>query len=274
MNLAVPAIVVFFVLLPGFIFRSRLKLVEKESQDFSPFGQIVAGGVIYAGILHTIVLLGAHFILDRTARLDQFVHVLVSPSTFTPEDFKAVADSAWQIAEYFGVLFLISLVVPSAIRKGIISWSLDRYGSPLSWLCRFHGAPWYYLLSKADFKASERPELLISVSAIVEVAGQAYLYTGFLDEYFTDKDGQLDRIVLTRTERRKIEDDKVDAPENSVGRECSTADDDAKSEVRRFYPITGDYFVIRYSEIVTLNIHYYRVVLPAPEDESDSERAS
>jgi len=268
MNLAVPAIVVFFVLLPGFIFRSRLKLVEKESQDFSPFGQVVAGGVVCAALLHGVVLAGAYF-LDRTARLDLSVHVLVSPSTLAAEDFRAIAGSAWQIAQYFGALYVLAILVPAAIRACIVYFELDRFDSCLSKLFRFHRAPWYYLLSKADFKASERPMLLISVSAIVEVAGQAYLYHGFLDEYFTDKDGQLDRIVLTATERRRIEQDRaIEKPIQSAGE--NEPDVGPQDVAVRFYPITGDYFVLRYSEIITLNIHYYRAEVPTQKETQQS----
>ena len=34
----------------------------------------------------------------------------------------------------------------------------------------------------------------------------------------------------------------------------------------RFYPIDGDYFVIRYSEVITLNVHYVKFE-PADFDE-------
>lgn len=42
MNVALPALIVFFLLLPGFIFRTNLKRVERTSLDFSPFRQVVA----------------------------------------------------------------------------------------------------------------------------------------------------------------------------------------------------------------------------------------
>jgi len=41
MNVALPALIVFFLLLPGFVFRTNLKRVERTSLDFSPFGQLV-----------------------------------------------------------------------------------------------------------------------------------------------------------------------------------------------------------------------------------------
>lgn len=46
MNVALPAIVIFFVLLPGFIIRTRLKRAERTSLDFSPFSEVVAEAVV------------------------------------------------------------------------------------------------------------------------------------------------------------------------------------------------------------------------------------
>ena len=64
MNFALPAVVVFALLLPGFIFRSRLKRVERTSLDYSPFGTVVAEAVFYAACLHGLWLLVAAFALD------------------------------------------------------------------------------------------------------------------------------------------------------------------------------------------------------------------
>jgi hypothetical protein len=68
---------------------------------------------------------------------------------------------------------------------------MDRYEHWLSPLARFHEAPWYYLLTGADFKKDALPDY-IRVSAVVEVAGQAVLYRGTLDDWFVNSDnGQL-----------------------------------------------------------------------------------
>jgi hypothetical protein len=48
MNVALPALIAFFILLPGFIFRTNLKRAERTSLDFSPFGQIVAEAILGA----------------------------------------------------------------------------------------------------------------------------------------------------------------------------------------------------------------------------------
>lgn len=54
------------------------------------------------------------------------------------------------------------------------------------------------------------------MSSIVNVAGQAYLYTGILDGYFVDHEGNLDRLILQEVMRRPMVDDKT---LDTVGRE-------------------------------------------------------
>lgn len=127
MNVALPALIVFLVLLPGFIFRARFKRTERTSLDFSPFGHVAAGAVL---------------------------------------------------------------------------------------------------------------------------TEEAVLYTGVLDNFYFDPDGHLDRLVLLGVARRPIARDK-----NADTGDVTMAD--------RFYPIDGDAFVLRYSEIVTLNVQYVHLAPPA-----------
>jgi|GEM_PF-1467453 len=37
---------------------------------------------------------------------------------------------------------------------------------------------------------------------IVQVGSECYLYHGVLEDYFTDRDGQLDRVVISGAARR------------------------------------------------------------------------
>ena len=80
------------------------------------------------------------------------------------------------------------------------------------------------------------------ISAIVEFKDAAYLYTGILCGYEVSDQGELDRLLLTQTQRRKLADDR--------------SLDGSKADAVRFYPIAGDIFVLRYSEIKTLNVSY------------------
>lgn len=254
MNFALPAVLLFLIVLPGFVFRSRLKRVEAESVDYSPFGQVVTEGVVYAGFLHAGALLATYYLLDRSVKFDLVFHMLMAPTTLGPSDFATLANSMPWAAEYFIGIFLTAAAVPRLSLWVITRYQLDHIDSRFADWCRFHRAPWYYLLSKADFKIDERQHVIISIAAIVNVSGESYLYHGFLDEYFTSRDGALDRIVLTNTQRRKLDHDR----DLSESEGSSTAPGDKNN---RFYPIAGDYFVLRYSEMITLNVHYFRAAV-------------
>ena len=73
------------------------------------------------------------------------------------------------------------------------------------------------------------------------------LYSGFLDDFYLDEDGVLDRMVLQGVTRRPFDADKV----------ANFGFDSAPIE--RFYAVDGDYFVLRYSEAITLNVEYIKL---------------
>lgn len=80
---------------------------------------------------------------------------------------------------------------------------------------------------------------------MADVGKGAVLYRGTLEEWFVNPDdGQLDRIVLSAASRRPFDRDKVDA----------------QDEAERFYPIDGDYFVLRYEHMLSVNVQYIRIV--------------
>lgn len=246
MNVALPALVVFLVLLPGFIFRARLKRAERTSLDYSPFGQIAAEAVLWAAVVHTVWLAAAYVFFEK--RLDAAVlfKLLSSDPSGQAKAAEAVSSQFSSIVAYFVTILFGSYAVPQVVRAVISRYRLDRITSPLSPVVRFHGAPWYYLLTGADFEENKQPDLII-ISAIVEIAGEAVLYTGYLDEFFVDAEGQLDRLVLQEVMRRPIKADK------------EATNPGAWYDASRFYPVEGDYFVLRYNETITLNIQYIKL---------------
>ena len=261
MNLALPALVVFLVLLPGFIARSRIKHVEKLSLDYSPFGQVVSEAVLWAGGMHVLWIWLTRLLAPMGFNPDIALKLLAADPGTQAKALEAVAVHSGWITAYFGSLLIIAYLAPTAVRWLITRHRLDRINSPLSKLFRFSRAPWYYLLSGADFEEDASPDF-IAVSSIVNVAGQAYLYTGILDDYFIDHEGNLDRLILQEVMRRPMADDKTP---DTVGR-----------EVDRFYPIDGDYFVLRYSEAITLNIEYIKLTqeIQSCDDSIDGAAAS
>lgn len=78
MNIALPALVVFACLLPGFIVRNRLKRVESTSLDYSPFGRVVTEAIFWAGVLHLIWIGIVCPLAGRTVDLGLLLQLLSS----------------------------------------------------------------------------------------------------------------------------------------------------------------------------------------------------
>ncbi|AKJ29482.1 hypothetical protein [Caldimonas brevitalea] len=248
MNLALPALIAFVVFLPGFVVRSRFKRVERVSLDYSPFGQVATEAVLWAAMLHAAWLCVSAWLLERPLRADVFLKLLSSDGPSQAWAVDAVAADVLYVVAYFASLLVVAYLAPAIARRLIVRFSLDRAEGRWSGLFRFHQAPWYYLLTGADFTENDKPDF-ISVSAVVNVAGQAMLYTGILDEFFVAPDGSLDRLVLQEVMRRPLQADKSHQPSA-----------DGSAEEPRFYPVDGDYFVLRYSEAITLNVEYIKLV--------------
>ncbi|HEY4081996.1 MAG TPA: hypothetical protein VGM81_15000 [Burkholderiaceae bacterium] len=246
MNIALPALIIFACLLPGFIFRSRLKLVESTSLDYSPFGRVVSESIMWAVALHTLWVLAFCPVHGDVADLGLVLKLLSSNLTVHGDALDKVAGQTGRIIPYFGSLYLAAFLVPTGIRKLISTCRLDRYGSATSWLFRFHDAPWYYTLTGADFTRADQPDFIM-VTAIVDVAGQPILFKGVLDDFYFKSDGALDRLILEDARRRPLSEDKgLSAPE------ASPVDEN-------FYFVDGDSFVIQYDQVITLNIEYVQV---------------
>lgn len=239
MNFALPAILLFVVVLPGFLFRSRLKRAEQTSFDYSPFGRIVAEGCLWAFALHLVWITTATA-FGQTVHADTLLGLLSSSPEMQAAASRDVSTSPLRVIAYFASLYVFALALPSALRTAITHWRLDRSGARFSSVFRFNDAPWYYLLTGADFAPGEEPDY-IAIAAIVDVAGTAYLYVGILADFYFDPGGQLDRLVLEGVARRPMTRDKTNSPDE------------------RFYAVEGDYFVVRYAETITLNVKYYKL---------------
>lgn len=243
MNLALPAVVCFLILLPGFVVRSRFKRTERLTVDYSPFGRVVTEGVLWAAALHVLWLVGAH-VVGHPLHTASLLGLLSSDPATQSHAIAVVAVNDTRVFVYFVSMLAVAYFVPPAAREAIIRNHWDREEHPLSALVRFHEAPWYYLLTGADYARDEVPDC-IAISAIVDVAGQPMLYLGILDAFFFDDQGQLDRLVLENTMRRPLASERTGE---------ATAGD-----LPRFYSVEGDYFVLRYSEAITLNIEYLKL---------------
>jgi hypothetical protein len=260
MNVALPAIIVFFLLLPGFIFRSGLKRAERQSLDYSPFGQVVAEGVLWSCALHAAWLAAAYYGADLRLDTRVIMDLLSASPTAQSEGIKMVAERDVRIGTYFVSLLVFSFAVPPASRLVVVRFRLDSRDSPVRSIFRLDGAPWYYVLTGADFPKNEVPDLIYA-TAIVDAAGTPMLYRGVVDDFHVSQDGELDRLILQNTTRRPLASDKPSPRTPTLWESLKSGLGWAQEAPlpERFYPIDGDLFVLRYAETVTLNIQYLRL---------------
>ncbi|HEX4584802.1 MAG TPA: hypothetical protein VH183_08220 [Burkholderiaceae bacterium] len=235
MNVALSAIVVFFIAAPGFVFRSRYRRIERTSLDYAPFGEAVVLGVVFAAVLHVIWLLVAR-LFGWAPSLRDLLLLVGTDGPAQAEAIQRVAAHQYPVLLYFLSILLAPFVLAPAIRRVAESqgWHL-----PDSRLYRIFGinAPWYYLLRVQS--AQRGADAL--VAAVVNFGGRCYVVRGFVADFFVKPNGELDRIVLEFADRRPLEADK-DLPGSSLS--------------ERYYQIDGDSFVLRYSEAITLNVQY------------------
>ena len=122
-------------------------------------------------------------------------------------------------------------------------WHYLMKGEVLSFSDRDYSGPAGGQRPRADH--NDRVGTIVAV--VVDFKEQSTLYLGVLVDYFFDSGGNLERILLEGVKRRNLCQDK-------------TGEEDASSNSsyfdKRFYEVRGHYFLLRMSEIRTINIDY------------------
>jgi hypothetical protein len=142
---------------------------------------------------------------------------------------------------------------------------------------------WHYLLSgeAMDFKpGSTLGEKVgaVFVDALINTHEGSVIYSGLLDHYVLSRDGGLDMIVLTEAIRRYLKNDpEVDSKGNGGEKEIDPEHNQkdiqeirlpleeqsskakVASEESIYYVLPGDMLCMPYSQIINLHLTYYKV---------------
>ncbi len=272
MNFAFPTIFILFLVLPGVLLRlgyyRGVNLdVEKSRPPFSepPLGDEIIWSALWAGILHFGWISAWCQAFHRSPKivLKNALILLVSPPGSNDNDLvnQAIEQSsqgAGEIFVYFLSLSMTAYALGLGSRWFVRHHGLDHLFAPL----RFN-SPWFYVLS-GEFVSPLPPEHpqrwrpswwpgakiiqadVVQISAVVRQGDDVYIYIGILRDYEFDRTGQLDRLILDAASRRLLSKDKQST--------AKTPKEDGRDD--RFYPIESSCFIIRYSDICTLNIVY------------------
>ncbi|MBS0349718.1 MAG: hypothetical protein JSR33_00785 [Proteobacteria bacterium] len=243
MNIAFPALLIFLLILPGLVFSSAFYKIDNTFLNYIPFTNKTIISSIATITLHTIGLL---------ITVDIFHHpvngwlLLILMSGGQLKEYSTVVTSLTTsqllfFSFYLLAIYLIAYISGRILRYLIMEFEWDR--------CAVFqiDSSWYYLFKGYDWENGKPGG--VQITAVIEMGGKCYLYMGILEKFFLNDSGNIDRLVLTNAMRREIGKDK--------NFEESEADDLYK----RFYPIDGDYFVIRYAETKNLNVQFLKIEL-------------
>lgn len=251
MSIALSTIVLFFLLIPGILFR-RFYYSEEFSGEYfkSTFFEIFISTIIPTLAFQLIWfffarLLGQHVDLNIMSDL-----VSTKPLETT---FTNIQDNSAKILFYNITLFIFSGYIGYYAKQLIRNKRWDRTYK----IFRYQNS-WHYILKgeffdfpRADI-ALEKDEVedieFVFIDAILEIGGEPYLYDGILVDYELRSDGGLETISIKNAQRRKLSDD------SDINKDGEKSDNTGK-----YYPIDGHIFLIKYADMKNLNFAYFKL---------------
>lgn len=264
MNVAFPAVLLALMVLPGSVFRytyARGSWGWTSPVSFRSVSDELAYGAIFAVVLHSVWL----FLASRWGYAADYASLLAFlTGNFGPNSVRydvavrSFTNHAGAIASYFLSLIAFSATLGRLAHKGVRLLGLDK----ATQILRFKNE-WFYLLSGEVLEFGEqRNQRRVDgtfLSAVVDHGKEPYLYRGVVTDWSFDADGNLDNVRLELAHRRKLSDDgDRNTSEYEIG-EFVEADD-------RYYSIRGDVFILRYSEMRTINLDYFQLTEIAASD--------
>lgn len=263
MNLAFPALLVLLLVLPGLIFRysyARGDWGWSNPISFRSVSDELAYGVVLAVGLHCLwaSLTGWFgYAIDFGAVLALLLGNFGQGPTMYERAVASATRYPGAIATYFLTLCTGGWLLGNRLHWAVRITRMDRRTRVL----RFKNE-WYYLLSGEvlsfhDTDDAERDVSGVYLSAVVDHAKASYLYRGIVADWTFDKDGQLDTISLRLAHRRLLESDLRQDEPREPGVEVKPDS--------RYYDIHGDRLILRYSQLKTLNLDYFRLTPDDPE---------
>lgn len=279
MELAASALLLLVLLLPGIIFETTYSTgFWRWNSPTNPqtITERIPFAIVAACLFHAVWLQIAGW-FGYTINFDALTMLLLGSYGHDDAHFDETINSLTafpaRIFWYFSSLYLSAATLGLLLHRGVRYFQLDKKTRIL----RFKNE-WFYLLSGEydelvnenhlqilwqeikSFFARQKPivaeagNVQVWLTTIVNHGGKDYLYRGIVYDFYFDKTGALDKVILIFAHRRLLENDRQP---NAVKNEAVD---------QRYYEIVGDYFVLKYLEMSTINLDYFVV-----EDDSDAD---
>jgi hypothetical protein len=248
-NIAFPALLTFLLILPGYIFRGAFTRSERTQLDNRPFTSETVKSLVIAIFLHTFWFQLAKLLSPISIDYQIFLTLFTAARGDLLElTINRSADHVPAFITYLVTIYIFSYLLGLSAQKTVLKYKLDRHHL-FSELFRFD-TPWFYLFKGFNDEGDQADFVKLAVT--IQQVEATYLYYGILEDFFLTESGNLDRIVLSSVVRRQLTADDAILVENKV---LTPAEEEA-----RFYEISGDRLVLKYNDITSLNIEYYKIV--------------
>lgn len=250
MNLAIGALLVAILLLPGILFRYLYIRSDalRKTIDLSLLNEVVF--ILTPSLL--LHLLGRGMvsgILGWEVNLQQLYLLLTNGGGI---DFAAIDAGYPKFVGYTLFLCFLGGAAGVLFQKVVVMFGWDeRYK-----ILRIYN-DWDKYFSGHVLPPAEREKIdFIQLDVVVNTAKGDVLYTGVLKNYSLNKDQGIDRVFLTNVYRRDFTNDLYAEGNVPMGVPAGTPSHLVKDFDERYYKMPGAYFVIPFGEIKNLNIIY------------------
>jgi hypothetical protein len=282
MNFVFQGLALLAFMLPGILFRSAYKKAfwNYPLGRLGPISDQIPRSLVHSSWLNAIWAVFVGFLSDRTNQLirpidfDSVIYWLTNnfgkDQKYIDKAVASLSKHPFQIFAYFIGMYAFSIVcgwlVHLAVRRSGADkqWAIFRFDN--DWFYQFKGEvldfPDYDSTPKSKKWWTRKTKALISenkqekmrhkdwkgtlVAAVVDLKDNSFLYLGIYIDSFFDGSGNLDRILIAGAKRRKLSSDPQDH-----------TDDLSHVGTSRYYPIKGDFFILRMTEVKTLNMAYF-----------------
>ncbi|HDU6303690.1 TPA: hypothetical protein RFY31_003402 [Klebsiella aerogenes] len=229
MNIAFPAFFILLLILPGFLFINRYEKKENLSLESKGIDATSAQAVLVAIFLHGIMLVISNS-FGKAINFTIISKLLTNDKLSIVELEKITTNIPW-VLSYFSTIFILAYL--SAIT---LQWIMFTTNPTKESKFAFN-LPWYYEL-KGKVNKADRADV-IRLTCMVVAGKDTYLYKGYLEDFYLNSDGTLDRIFISDVSRRFLKNN-------------SHNNDPIKINITRM--------MIKYEEICNLTIDYCAVL--------------
>jgi len=260
MNIALGALLLFLLFIPGLLFRTSFLKSDslKSNIDTTILNELLFVSVP-ALVLHLCGMLLVEALWEVEVRLDQFYYLITGAKDSAQIDFEVIKFS---LPGFTGYLILASVVAVSLgmiLQRVVMHWDLDsKY--PFLRLSN----EWERLLSGRVLGPTDHKKIeFIQVDVLTSGDQGNMLYCGILEKYTLNSKVGLENIYMSSVYRRRLSSD-YQAAASSLSTELPVQESTdlttsvlSKDEDDRYYNMPGDYFMIPISEVKNINITYY-----------------